>query len=534
MTPISSTDTHEGWLRRVSDYHSGGIDADERAQVETHLATCAECREALAMYQRFYTLARSPVALGAPSVDLAGRPARAENGSLLRWPARFASMPDTGSDAQATRWNRTRAGIAGIAAGLVATLLIASFVALLAPRFGGPGVTTALMPNVTSLPNPTITPTPESTAIKTETPVPFVCANAPGSQSMYAFVDHDGQIYRVTGCASPVRLTNYDEKSYSRPLAFSPANRWLMVSVTRNVSDTSYPECQVLLNPANGAAVQTPFCGDNGNDAWTEWPAFIAWLDDNTFLESLTHKDGTVSVVRVNATTFARSPVATLTYVANLGSAASVSNTSGIKLAGGALYYGGYASKSEGGGWLHRVSLATGVDTRIVHLGATGNGGCQVGSNPCNWTGPWDVSPDGSHILYYSPGPTVPPNDTCQDEAETPLYYARSDGSNPVRLFADQPLGRAFPAPRFSPDGKNVAWEITTGPMLCQSVSHGVIQATSGGVVTALPDTYRIVVWRNDGAAAMLAGQGATELYTLATGRLTPMPGDAYSYVWGA
>ena len=34
MTPIAPTDMHEGWLRRVSDYHSGGIDTTERAQVE--------------------------------------------------------------------------------------------------------------------------------------------------------------------------------------------------------------------------------------------------------------------------------------------------------------------------------------------------------------------------------------------------------------------------------------------------------------------------------------------------------------------
>jgi RNA polymerase sigma-70 factor (ECF subfamily) len=52
--------------------------------------------------------------------------------------------------------------------------------------------------------------------------------------------------------------------------------------------------------------------------------------------------------------------------------------------------------------------------------------------------------------------------------------------------------------------------------------------------LAALPDTYRVVTWRNDGAAAVLAGQGATELYTLATRRLTPLPGDAFSYVWGA
>jgi hypothetical protein len=174
------------------------------------------------------------------------------------------------------------------------------------------------------------------------------------------------------------------------------------------------------------------------------------------------------------------------------------------------------------------------VDTRIVRLGATGNGGCQVGTNPCNWTGPWDVSPDGSHIVYYSPGPTVPPSDTCVDEAETPLYYARSDGSNPVRLFADQPLGRAFPMPLFSPDGKTVAWQVTTGPTRCQSVSHGVIQAASGGDVASLPKTYGVVTWRNDGAAAVVQGQGAIELYTLATRRLTPLPDDASSYVWGA
>jgi RNA polymerase sigma factor (sigma-70 family) len=59
-------------------------------------------------------------------------------------------------------------------------------------------------------------------------------------------------------------------------------------------------------------------------------------------------------------------------------------------------------------------------------------------------------------------------------------------------------------------------------------------QAASGGDVTPLPDTYRVVAWRNDGAAAVLAGQGATEHYTLATKQLSPLPGDAYNYDWGA
>jgi hypothetical protein len=51
------------WLRRVSDYHSGGVSAAERAAVEAHLAECDECQQALATYRRFYALARSPLRL---------------------------------------------------------------------------------------------------------------------------------------------------------------------------------------------------------------------------------------------------------------------------------------------------------------------------------------------------------------------------------------------------------------------------------------------------------------------------------------
>ena len=61
---------HHAWQRRVSDFHSGGVSAAERAAVEAHLVTCAECREALAMYRRFYTLLRSPLQLDSVSLPL--------------------------------------------------------------------------------------------------------------------------------------------------------------------------------------------------------------------------------------------------------------------------------------------------------------------------------------------------------------------------------------------------------------------------------------------------------------------------------
>lgn len=53
---MSDVATH-AWLRRVSDYCSGGVSTTERAAVEAHLATCSQCREALATYQRFDALA---------------------------------------------------------------------------------------------------------------------------------------------------------------------------------------------------------------------------------------------------------------------------------------------------------------------------------------------------------------------------------------------------------------------------------------------------------------------------------------------
>ncbi|HEX3272221.1 MAG TPA: zf-HC2 domain-containing protein [Ktedonobacterales bacterium] len=164
MTPIASTETHESWLRRVSDYHSGGMDADERARVEAHLATCAECREVLAMYQRFYALTRSPLALGAPRVDLAERPAaRAPSPLRIRHTPleQGAPLPWSG---------RARVGLA---AGLVAALLIGSFLAVFSLRQHGPVAQPTPTPLGSLTPFPNATATPEAVAPADWTQVPL-------------------------------------------------------------------------------------------------------------------------------------------------------------------------------------------------------------------------------------------------------------------------------------------------------------------------------------------------------------------------
>src|SRR5262249_35864155 len=118
------------WLRRLSDYHSGGISAGERMAVEEHLMTCAECQEALAMYRRFYSLLRSPLRLGAPSAHFDQDTTLLDAGashSQPTWPAGHA-------DEGAPRGPRNRRALAGVAAVLAAALVIASFVAVIAPR----------------------------------------------------------------------------------------------------------------------------------------------------------------------------------------------------------------------------------------------------------------------------------------------------------------------------------------------------------------------------------------------------------------
>ncbi len=74
---------HEEWQILVSAYKDGEVSAEERAQVEAHLATCRECAAALAAYRR---LGQAVAALprGAPSRALWLR-VRERLSSRRRW-----------------------------------------------------------------------------------------------------------------------------------------------------------------------------------------------------------------------------------------------------------------------------------------------------------------------------------------------------------------------------------------------------------------------------------------------------------------
>lgn len=62
-------DGHEVWTEGLSDYLDGGLEPEERAEVEAHLAGCAPCREVLADLRDLVARARA-LEPGLPANDL--------------------------------------------------------------------------------------------------------------------------------------------------------------------------------------------------------------------------------------------------------------------------------------------------------------------------------------------------------------------------------------------------------------------------------------------------------------------------------
>ncbi|MGE5333934.1 MAG: zf-HC2 domain-containing protein [Nitrososphaerota archaeon] len=516
-----STPAHK-WLRRISDYHSGGVSEAERAAVEAHLATCQECQEALAMYRRFYSLLRSPLWLGSPGVHF-------DEDTLISdaatpSPARFQPT-------QPPRRSRRARALAGIAAVVAATLVVAGFLAVYGTR--GVQPTTAGTPSPRTTASVSATATAEATATPGASGTPqagaFVCANPSGSNLTYAYLRGDHNLYIVTGCAKPQALPL---PNFSAPLAWSPTNRYLAV----RSCDVNGNCPLVIYDTRSGQTLTTNFVAEYPSEANVGQVIrfFIGWVDDNTFVGALqpvasNNADsplGTSTIVKVSVATRAETPVGQVAWFA------------GTKMvAPGYLFYAGLKTMSEGQAYLHRLDLASGTDTRLVPLGEYGRGGCQM-TNFCNWTAPWDVSPDGTHVIYHNPGPTSFPSD-INFVKDTPLVYANIDGTNSTRPFGDN-ISDILTSASFSPDG---SYLLATGLSRQQTPSAPPRSALLrlGGTPTYMDGAF--FAWRGDSQAMILgvvnpstsgvAGPLTPALYDLSSRATTPLEPDSSNYLWG-
>lgn len=385
---------------------------------------------------------------------------------------------------------------------------------------------------------PTATTAPQATATQRGAASDaFVCATPPNSTEWYAYVGPDQQMRLAHGCATPVTIAAPNGRQFT-PIAFSPSKTWLLA--WNNVANPQGPDtvsCLALVEISSGAATPTKICTPYGGGSTTlpRWYAFIGWANDTSFYLASTASDASTTVSLVSLPLLTQAVVTKLAWVATV---ANHSAPSGVALRGDALYYGGYMARSEGGAWLHRFSLTTRADTRIVPLGLAGFGGCQVTESPCTWTGPWDISRDGSKIAYHNPGPTQSLSDTAS-ETTTPLYVAASDGSGAARLFPQVALTGGFNQPAFSPDGRYVV--ATFGNATPGLPNAVVFERLSDGACTSPPTELQFQSWTQQPEVALMyniSTSGAPdyiihlELYNVATSAHTPLQPGTDSYVW--
>jgi hypothetical protein len=476
------------------------------------------------MYHRFYVLLRL---LGVPGVhfDL-DEPTTVLGGGAP------GSQPEWRLDRPSPRDPRRRV-FAGVAAALAAAVVIAGFVAVFASRShsptaaGTPTVQTSITPEPSTTAQPTITPQPTGTT--SPQPSAFVCANPAGSSMTYAYLRGDNNLYMVTGCSAPRQITS----TLATAVAWSPSNRYLAVMLP----GWPGPNKIGVIDTQTGAMISTRYAVDFGStpNVGTIGRIFFGWLDDNTFLGAIAPlvndaadfmgEPSTSTLVRVDLhtgteTTIGRIPGWVL-YNSEFGLDVRVAAN------GRYLFYAAYAGSTA---TLHRFDLSTGTDSTLVPLGLYGNGGCQ-GSTVCGWTAPWDVSSDGSHILYHNPGAASTPSDTNTPK-DTPVLYANPDGSNASMPFGSQ-LAAGLVTPVFSPNG-NLAVTIGstysgTDPYNGESQMKLVVFGNPATIVTG-----GFVAWRGDNQALVVLGsQGGTMLYNLATGATTSIEANSNYYLWG-
>jgi hypothetical protein len=293
------------------------------------------------------------------------------------------------------------------------------------------------------------------------------------------------------------------------------------------------PDPVVAIDVQTGATVVTRYTADfgDGSGIGSTDRVFLAWIDDQHFVGVLVpivaggtsgSAKGTATVVRVDLATGAEVPVGTIGWWADGGGGQP-------KVAddGRYLFYGGFRLASEGQAYLHRLDLTSGVDAQLVPLGLYGNGGCQ-GSAICDWTTPWDVSPDAQHILYHRPGAASTPSDV-NTPADTPLFYAEPDGSAATRPFGSH-LGAGIGLPRFSPDGSAVAVD-GFAPAAGTGAAIGVARVDGSAVPTYYDGAF--IAWRGDSAAiVMMDALGQVTEIGLGTGSSTSLEQRSNNYLW--
>ena len=169
--------------------------------------------------------------------------------------------------------------------------------------------------------------------------------------------------------------------------------------------------------------------------------------------------------------------------------------------------------------------------TGAVDLGTFALCACATG----DWHLPgWDVSPDGTHIVYQLVAPAVPTS-ALDGLTTTEFVYANSDGSGATQVLKAL-VTSARARLRFSPDGTMVAvTEAFTSPDVASGCVNTIGIYGDPCMQFYGPDAFSYPAWHDDSrymiaATAPAASATASALYRYTPSRFHAVPYAASGY----
>ncbi len=473
------------WGRRISDYHDGGLSSTERAETEEHIRVCVQCQATLQAHDRLYRgLRATPGFEGMLTLTRPGtrRGMGAAQRPMFSWPGRTLGAAPA----------RRGGGLSTVVVVLVLAVIAGSaiFAGHIVVSYG-PSATRGASSVSAPSPTPTFTP-----PLGNLTPNGTACANAGTTYpASYAFANTAGSISIVTGCDNPIQLTRLSGGPWQID-GWSPDGSTLAVQSLQDGALAVIDRSSGVVRPVNlGGAVTSPARADEA--VWASTGLLIV-------------RSGQ-SLLEVDLVSRTVTPL-------------NVSRVTHIEWRADALYY---SVSATGATIVHQRDVATNADAVVATL-ADNLGGCAATSQGCAVAPAWDVSPDGTFILYQAP--------SLANAAQTLLQYSQVANGTPVsapKTLLTLPYSGAPIALELSPNGTKLA--IATPGDGAQAGSVMIFDIPGQTSVTLAGQVS--FAWRYDSQALVIEPDAPTSgatprLYDLVTKQSLQLPVGTASYFW--
>ncbi len=357
---------------------------------------------------------------------------------------------------------------------------------------------------------------------------------APPAKPSYAFLRNYQVFVSVQGQA-PRQMTNipgmgqpnsalgagvnYD--FLASPFVFSPDGRYIacLIQVVNAPSDAFLGGNLYLIDTTTGAVTQPTEPGSSKKLFSQGGENALAWQDSQTLLIAGDPSTSHVRAYHVKTDSFT---VAIAPASGQVGS---------VIVRGHFVYYSvqtPVSGSSNNNVILHRYDLNAKTDKQLFTLGQV-SPPQQIGPAP-NGYAPFDISPDGTHILWEG----IPSGSSAPG-----IWYSNVDGSAATQLLGSVDLSQDMPFLQsslsplsLSPDGKAALFAATTAVYtLNVDGSNQKTYAYAGGQGAWLPDSSGVTIALNTTPSASAATYKSFQC-AASTGACSAFEDNAYPLYW--